>query len=233
MTTERAGNAHVEVVGVDACSNGWMAVRLVDGRFTEARFCGRLKEVAAGADPEIVAVDIPLGLTDQGWRDCDLLVNGELGKLGNSVFRIPSRAVVEVKDYKRANATCREVMGQGLSKQSHALFPKIREADRLRRSGALPLHEVHPEMSFRAMAGTPLQWSKRTWNGQSHRRALLAAEGVLLPDDLGTAGRVAVDDILDAAAAAWSAHRIATGRAKSLPTPAQSGPSDVPIAIWY
>ncbi|KOX19642.1 DUF429 domain-containing protein [Nocardiopsis sp. NRRL B-16309] len=232
MTAER-GDAQVEVLGVDACAQGWVAVRLVDGWFRDAHVCKRLEDVAVGADPEIVAVDIPLGLTDQGWRECDLLVKDELGPLRNSVFRIPSRPVVETSVYKKANAKCREVMGQGLSKQSHALFPKILEADRLRSSGALPLHEVHPEMSFRAMAGTPLQWSKRTWNGQSHRRSLLAEEGVLLPDDLGTAGRVAVDDILDAAAAAWSAHRIATDRAKSLPTPAQLDPSGAPIAIWY
>jgi predicted RNase H-like nuclease len=233
MTAAQTENAHVEVVGVDACRKGWMAVRLVGGRFRDARFCEHLRDVAAGPDPAIVAVDIPLGLTERGWRECDQLVYGELGPLRNSVFRIPSRAVVETRDYKRANARCREVMEQGLSRQAHALFPKILEADQLRRRGVFHLHEVHPEMSFRTMAHAPLRWAKRTWNGQNQRRALLAEEGVERPDDLSAAGRVAVDDVIDAAAAAWSAHRIAVGRAESSPTPAQLDPSGLPIAIWY
>ncbi|WP_121188368.1 DUF429 domain-containing protein [Nocardiopsis sp. Huas11] len=223
----------MEVVGVDACSKGWVAVRLVDGRFRDARLCEHLEDVAAGFKPEIVTVDIPLGLTDQGWRDCDQLVRGKLGPLRNSVFRIPSRTVVETPVYEDANAKCREVMEQGLSRQSFALFPKILEADQLRRSGAIHFYEVHPEMSFRTMAGAPLSWGKRTWNGQSHRRALLAEQGVEIPDDLGPTGQVAVDDILDAAAAAWSAHRIALGQAESCPTPEQSDLSGGPIAIWY
>ena len=233
MTAERAGNAEVKVLGVDACHQGWVAVRLVDGRFRDAHVCRDLADVAVGFDPEIVAVDIPLGLTEQGWRHCDQGVRAMVGARRSSVFRIPSRVVVETADYEAANTQCKKVMEQGLSRQTYALFRKILEADRLRRSGAFHLHEVHPEMSFRTMAGAPLRWGKRTWNGQSHRRALLAEQGIEFPDDLGSVGKVAVDDILDAAAAAWSAHRIAVGQAESCPTPAQRDPSDGPIAIWY
>jgi predicted RNase H-like nuclease len=53
-----------------------------------------------------------------------------------------------------------------------------------------------------------------------------------LPDNLGAAGDVPCDDILDATAAGWSADRIARGIASSLPDPPQfvDGQS---IAIWY
>jgi hypothetical protein len=45
-----------------------------------------------------------------------------------------------------------------------------------------------------------------------HRRALLARHGIVLPDEItGAVGGIAVDDILDAAAAAWSALRYARG----------------------
>jgi predicted RNase H-like nuclease len=69
------------------------------------------------------------------------------------------------------------------------------------------------------------------------RRALLSTVGLRLPDDLGRAGRVAVDDLLDAAAVAWSAGRIATGQASCLPDPPQAGPPQAgpdgrAIAIW-
>ena len=79
--------------------------------------------------------------------------------------------------------------------------------------------EVHPELSFREMAGAPLELSKKSEDGIQHRRALLAAAGIHIPDDLQSVGGVAVDDLLDAAAAAWTAHRYADQRARSVPPP--------------
>ncbi|MFI6764988.1 DUF429 domain-containing protein [Streptomyces sp. NPDC050355] len=54
-----------------------------------------------------------------------------------------------------------------------------------------------------------------------------------LPDDLGDAGRTPPDDVLDAAAAAWTAHRIACGRARSVPNPPERDAGGRPVAIWY
>jgi len=84
------------------------------------------------------------------------------------------------------------------------------------------------------MKGAPLNHAKKTWNGQMERRALLAAEGIELPDTLDDpAGKIPPDDILDAAATAWTAWRCARGRANSLP----NGTSRVSIAdrglIWF
>jgi predicted RNase H-like nuclease len=50
---------------------------------------------------------------------------------------------------------------------------------------------------------------------------------------LAGAGTVPADDILDAAAAGWTAARIARGQASSLPHPPQPGEAGQPIAIWY
>jgi predicted RNase H-like nuclease len=43
---------------------------------------------------------------------------------------------------------------------------------------------------------------------------------------------VPADDILDAAAVAWSATRIARGQADSFPRPPQPDDTGQPIAIW-
>ncbi len=92
--------------------------------------------------------------------------------------------------------------------------------------------EAHPELSFRQMAGAPLTDSKKTWAGMSRRRELLAEQGIDLPADLGEAGRqVAVDDILDAAAVAWTAARVAAGAAIPVPDP-PADLDDFPVAIW-
>jgi predicted RNase H-like nuclease len=87
-------------------------------------------------------------------------------------------------------------------------------------------------VSFRELAGAPLAYAKTTWNGLAARRTLLARAGIGLPDDLAAAGRAAPDDVLDAAAVAWSAHRIATGDARTLPDPPQRDDHGRAVAIW-
>jgi predicted RNase H-like nuclease len=61
---------------------------------------------------------------------------------------------------------------------------------------------------------------------------VLARAGISLPDDLAAAGTVPADDILDAAAVAWTAARIARGQAASFPDPPQPDDARHPIAIW-
>ncbi|GAA4300584.1 DUF429 domain-containing protein [Actinomadura luteofluorescens] len=75
--------------------------------------------------------------------------------------------------------------------------------------------------------------SKTTWAGVAERRALLAAAGITLADQLGTAGTKAKpDDILDAAAAAWTARCVATGEARCTPDPPEVFANEFPAAIW-
>jgi predicted RNase H-like nuclease len=94
--------------------------------------------------------------------------------------------------------------------------------------------ETHPELCFAAMAGQHLPYPKRTWAGVELRRRLLAQSGINLPAELGTAGReAAVDDVLDAAAAAWTAARIIAGTAHSLPARPEVFGDGLPCAIWY
>ncbi|TQK50130.1 putative RNase H-like nuclease [Streptomyces sp. SLBN-118] len=234
----------VTVLGVDACPAGWVAVELRDGRFEGARLGADLRSLlreagepgtGAGSGIEVVGVDIPLGLLDVGWRLADTEAAALLGKLRGSVFRVPPHAVWQEEQYEGANRRCRELTGAGLSRQTWGLAAKLREANGfLADAGGDRLFEVHPEVSFWALAGsTPLPHRKKSWAGQMARRSLLKAAGIVLPDDLGDAGRVPPDDVLDAAAAAWSAHRIAQRRAHSLPDPPQHDCRGRPIAIWY
>ncbi|HEY5434198.1 MAG TPA: DUF429 domain-containing protein, partial [Candidatus Limnocylindrales bacterium] len=82
------------------------------------------------------------------------------------------------------------------------------------------------EVSFRALRGEPLRYSKHTWSGIAERRTLLATVGVLLPDDLPGGGHAAPDDVVDAAAAAWSAMRVAQSRSSTLPAEPSGHPGD-------
>ncbi|MEU9119343.1 DUF429 domain-containing protein [Streptomyces sp. NPDC048506] len=228
----------VSVLGVDACPGGWLAVELRDGRFAQARAVTTLRSllpVAAAGGVAVVAVDMPLGLLETGWRRADTEAAAQLGPRKGSVFRVPPRAVWQEETYDDARRRCRELTGAGLSRQSWGLASKLREANAcLAEPGGDRLFEVHPEVSFRALAGgTALLARKKSWAGQTTRRSLLATAGIVLPDDLGTAGHTPPDDVLDAAAAAWTAHRIARGRARPLPDPPERDADGRPVAIWY
>ena len=224
-----------EVTGVDGCAGGWIAVTL--GPSDVPGVAGGEVRVAVAATLDglplagVTGIDMPLGLIAAGWRDADLLARRALGRRGVTVFAIPPRPVLECESYPEANRACRDLTGKGLSVQAWGLRRKLAEADEFRRRATVPLYEVHPELAFAALAGgTPLTDSKHTKAGLAARRALLATAGITLPPKVAGA---AADDLLDAAAVAWSARRIASGHALVLSSPGQRADDGTEIAIRY
>jgi predicted RNase H-like nuclease len=178
----------------------------------------------------VVGIDMPLGLLAHGWRDADALARRALGRRGVTVFAIPPRPVWQQSTYAEANRACRELTGKGLSAQTWGLRGKLLEADAYRRRSPARLYEVHPELAFATLAGAPLQESKHTKAGLAIRRELLQQAGLTLPARLPGA---AENDLLDAAAVALSARRIAAGDAITLTNPAQLSDDATEIAIRY
>ncbi|MFJ5542715.1 DUF429 domain-containing protein [Micromonospora chalcea] len=223
----------LRVLGVDACKDGWVAVELHDELFAEAHIAPNLMALFAERENvEVVGLDMPLGLAEAGWRQADIAAAAALGAARSTVFRVPPRPVWLEEEYESAVKRCREITGQGFSKQAWALRTKLLEANAYREQARHRVYEVHPEVSFRGIArGRPLA-PKKTWQGQMQRRDLLLGVGIAIPADLGAAGRAAPDDVLDAAAAAWSAHRIATGHAIRYPDPPEEHVAGGTIAIW-
>jgi predicted RNase H-like nuclease len=227
------------VTGVDACRDGWARVDLdLDGDgddgggLVAVRVAGSLAELLAGAAAgQVVGIDMPLGLLATGWRDADTEARRRLGPRRSSIFAIPPAAVWQQPDYRSALEVCRRLTGKGFSVQAWGLRGKLLEAGRYRVRGPQRLYEVHPELSFATLAGAPLPEPKNRPAGQALRRSVLAAAGLIVPDD--PAWRRAAVDVLDAAAVAWTAGRIATGQAVVLPDPPQTGEDGLEIAIRY
>jgi predicted RNase H-like nuclease len=71
---------------------------------------------------------------------------------------------------------------------------------------------------------------KRTPEGQQSRLEALSGAGIARPSVLKGSG-YAPDDVLDACAVAWSAHRRATGDAQSLPDPPEVFADGIRAAI--
>jgi predicted RNase H-like nuclease len=201
---------HDAVLGVDGCPGGWVGALVAGSDVTW--YDGPLATLLA-LPASVVAVDIPLGLPAGGARRaCDLLAAQRLGAQRASVFPAPPRAVLDATGHADASLRSRAAGSVGVSIQTWNIVPKIREAALLRDDRLL---EVHPELSFRALAGRPLP-SKRSAAGRQARLAALRGwlPGLQLPAP--RPGRAAVDDCLDALACAWTAARWRRGAAEVL-----------------
>jgi predicted RNase H-like nuclease len=194
------------VLGVDACRRGWIAIA-VEGGVTGAYFAADIQALVARAEADgplaVVAIDIPIGLPDRGHRRADVLARAVIGPLWPSVFMTPVREALLAADHAAASAINRELTGQGISIQAFALKAKLLEVERWVRHTTVRVVEIHPEVCFARLAGAPLTTRKSSWAGAERRRALLADAGISIAGDLGGAGAyAAVDDVLDAGAAA-------------------------------
>ena len=221
------------VLGVDACRGGWVAVGLEGSGVSAhtAASIGELMEVAGPA--EVVGIDIPIGLPATGRRRADCIARSLLGPRRSSVFFAPPRDVLVAPGHREAADRCERLCGYRVSQQAYRLGPKILEVESWLADYPGPVIEVHPEVSFTAMVGAPLGDPKTTWAGLEQRRQILAEHGIHLDGDLGLAGRkVAPDDVVDAAAAAWSANRHRSGIAEPHPDPPEPLADGVAAAIW-
>lgn len=221
------------VIGVDACKLGWV------GFTSDSRgYLGlTLSELVALADRDghvaVVAIDIPIGLPTTGPRQADLLARSLVGKRASSVFPTPVRAALSAATHSEATAINLAATGKGLSQQAYALRHRILEVDAWARSAGRTSIEVHPELCFAFMAHHPLDHPKSTWAGVEERRRLLTKAGLVPPPDLGRAGEKAgVDDVLDAAAACWTAIRHGHGSAVPHPAPPETFGDGHAAAIW-
>ncbi len=225
----------VPVLGVDACPGGWVGALLVPGaprpRVVVAPTISELVEmVRAEVDVLVVGIDIPIGLPDSTVRQADVLARRALPGRASTVFTTLTRSAYLAQGRAEADAVNRGLSGQGVGAQAFGLRDKILEVDTwLRGRPTVEVVEVHPEVSFAAMAGEPLP-QKRTEEGRAKRLATLAASGIARPSVLKGSG-YAPDDVLDACAVAWSAHRRATGEGRRLPDPPEVFSDGIRAAI--
>jgi predicted RNase H-like nuclease len=205
----------VAVLGVDGWRGAWVGA-LLDGRSVTLLALPDAAAVLAVPGVDVIGIDMPIGLSDDGPRLCDVAARRRLGRAGSSVFPAPLRPVLDARDYADACRISREHSGRALSVQAWNLVPAIRSLDRA--LGSPPdgrVVEVHPELALRA-ADPRVTDPKATARGLAQRvRALAPVMDVV--DALAEAPpRVPAADALDACAAAWSAQRVADGLAESV-----------------
>jgi predicted RNase H-like nuclease len=221
------------VLGVDGWRLSWVGA-LLDGRAVRLLALADVAAVLAVPAVEVVAIDMPIGLSEDGVRRCDVEARALLGAAGSSVFPTPVRAVLATDDYAEARALSRAATDppRAPSAQAFQLVRSIRALDDA--LGDPPTDrvvEVHPELAFRRGLGGVTD-RKGTARGTVQRlralRPVMDVEHALADAPAG----LPLVDALDACAAAWSAQRLADGTARCVGDGARDR-RDRPMWIYW
>jgi predicted RNase H-like nuclease len=224
----------LRAVGLDGFSRGWVAVHL-DGDQQGIAFYADITEALSGGFDR-AGIDIPIGMTEDGERACDVLAREKLRPHSSRVFTGARRWFwQDFSDPDQANA---EALRRGQTRTSRQLWHlgrKIMEVDAyLHAHPLIEICEVHPELVFlRLNANNPLP-PKKSEEGDALRRRLLKRQGFRDIDRWLDRARIGTgakrDDVLDACAVAIAA-RDPKG---SLPegTPPLDM-HDLPMQIWF
>lgn len=204
------------VLGVDGCpDDGWVAAEVRDGRQVRWHHVTGATALLALADElgaDAVAVDVPIGLPEQGLRRCDVQARARLGGRASAVFAAPVRGALAYRTYAEARPHL-----PAMSAQTFALVARIRDIDAGLRSAGRVVHdrvvECHPEVCFQALTGGPLP-RKKSAPGALLR--LAALRGLFREIPLDAPVGAALDDALDALVCAWTAGRWLRGDAEVL-----------------
>ncbi|MGW5268731.1 DUF429 domain-containing protein [Rhodococcus sp. NPDC003994] len=214
------------VAGVDGAAGRWVVAVLAEGAVRLHLADTPADVLRTTADCAVVGVDMPLVVPVDRTRDSEVALRAFLGPARSSLFPTPVADAVRASSYEEACAASRARTGKAISKQAWFLCRHI--LDWSAALGASPdrnrVVEVHPESSFRALAPEVAFGSKKRARGLAQR--LTALDAVVDPAAVLEATAVlddgpALDDVLDAVAAAWSARRWRDGEALTFgPSPA-------------
>jgi predicted RNase H-like nuclease len=227
----------VFVAGVDGCRAGWVAFKVEASSLATSVEVVDLSTLLRHrpSDLACLGIDIPIGLFDRP-RACDIAARKILGwPRRNSVFPAPCRAALGANSHVEASAVNRRTTGRGLTIQAWGIAPKIKEVD----DAITPeiqqwAFEVHPEVCFWALNGQrPMAHKKKSKEGAAKRIAVLTPVFPEIERHLANrpAG-VGKDDMLDAAAAAWTALRRHRGEAGCVCTP-ELDANGLEVTIYY
>lgn len=232
------------LVGINGCKLGWFCIfEELPSRHLASKTFETIDDLAKHiATLDVIAIDVPIGLTDAGPRRCDQEARKLLGpKRGSSVFPAPIRAAIDAPTYEEACARSFAAQNKKLPKQSWGIYPKIRQLDALLRAHPelkSRIFEVDPGVSFRAWNDLePIVEPKKTRAGADIRMALVAKhfgnEAFATIRVRYQRKDVADDDIFDAFAALWTAERIQNGTALVIPENPPTDAEGLPMRMVY
>ena len=230
-------HAH-RIAGIDGCKSGWLIVEAnSDLSKPELHFAPYWHDVRLSA--KIIAVDMPIGVSQRGVRQCEVEARKLLSRYASRVFKTLPRGALRFaqNDWNAANQWSKSQGFGGLSKQIWNIRPKIKEIDRaIAPADQARVYEAHPELAFARLNGGKALDSKHTPQGLSVRKRMLTQAGFTNLDkwlqDLRGKGAKA-DDLFDACALVLTARNILQKRANHLPQVAERDGRGLRMSIAY
>lgn len=227
------------IAGADGCrGDAWISVTkdTITGAISSKWFPTANALVFQDPTPDILMIDIPIGLTESDGRICDNMARALLRHRHVCVFSAPIRPILHMTTRQQASQSAYEINRRRVGCQAWAIIPKIRAVDAI--IAAQPLlqnrvFEVHPELSFLEWnGGEPITQRKKSRLGRAIRQQLIGANLFANVRQSYPVSQVGHDDIADAFAALWTAERKFRAQAIVLPTDPPIDRLGVRMEIW-
>lgn len=146
-------------VGVDGCSDGWIAVCYGDQGYAGTHLYGNVGDLwNSHSSAQTILIDVPIGLREDSntKRPCDDEARTKLGQhRGSSVFPVPVRDAVHADSYEEAKEIQECRTDGSLGTQSWSIADKIAQVDTFLRKtepdATGVIREAHPEVCFWAL----------------------------------------------------------------------------------
>lgn len=214
-------------IGVDGCNGGWIAAVIDQGelRIERYRDIGELTSKYISFDNMLIDMVIGLpGNIEQYERRPDSTARCLIAPRTSTIFAVPSRqAVYENSEAAQIKAN-KLALGKGLSKQTMALIPKMREMDEFlfkNENYKNVIKESHPEVCFARLNRAVVMSRKAEFEGLVERVNILSQ---FLPDltcqfitDKAKELKCNADDIADAICLAITANFDLQGKSEAIP----------------
>jgi 8-oxo-dGTP diphosphatase len=214
-------------VGVDGCKGGWAAAVINHRELQLYKYADFSEMVCDNERFDGMLVDMPMGLPsniEQYNKRPDGMARSLLKPRTSTVFAVPTRqSVYEFTKEKQREANV-SAIGKGLSAQTIAIIPKMREVDMFlveNRKYVNVIRESHPEVCFARLNNGVLLSNKSKQEGIIDRVEVLS---MFLPDvseDFVTASAKSLgckpDDVLDAICLAVTANLDSQGKTEVIP----------------
>jgi predicted RNase H-like nuclease len=217
-------------IGIDGFRGGWVAVYIDDAGASRFGHSSNLDDLLSVPYSRAM-IDMPIGLPNRGYRQCDVEARG---LVGSRVFLGARWGLWKFNRHKDANDHYWQAGDKGTSMQLWCIRSKLRDVNELMSPARqTKLRETHPELVFWRLAGQALD-SKKSEAGRKQRIELLENQGFGEIDRwLGMRAGTGIgrDDLIDACACVLAARdsKDRLPRYGTIPTDARG----LRMEIWY
>ncbi|MHB1314334.1 MAG: DUF429 domain-containing protein [Christensenellales bacterium] len=242
MPAQNNDKKEKKIIGVDGCPGGWAAFT-IQGTDYDFNIYKSIQDLCKEhKDAKQIIIDMPIGLPERKEQQ-DLRPDADARKIlkgkTSSVFNCPCRQAV-YSDKQKASDINRLILGKGLSQQSIALFPKIREIDSFLRENieySNILIESHPEVCFAKLNHSPIMENKHKKEGQEKRLEVLSkyhkSAKQAFNSIYGGISGAGADDIIDAMCLAVVGFISLTKSLSRIPDSPQNDPQGIPMQMVF